>query len=237
MREIVLDTETTGFDPANGDRIVEIGCIELVNHIPSGREWHSFIDPQRDMPQSAFEVHGLSAEFLTGKPLFSDIAEDFVEFIAGDQLVIHNAPFDIGFLNAELERTGHPLILMVRVTDTLALARRKHPGASNSLDALCKRYAIDNSERTTHGAVIDCRLLAAVYIELIGGHQAHLELAGNTTVTMGTAGIGSAARPRPEPLPPRLSEAERVAHRAFVKSLGPDALWKLYSGGDKGTPA
>lgn len=230
MREIVLDTETTGLDPASGDRVVEIGCIELVNHIPSGREWHAYIDPERDMSQAAFEVHGLSTEFLKGKPRFAEIAEGFLEFIAGDPLIIHNAPFDVGFLNAELELVGHELILMDRVTDTLALARRKHPGASNSLDALCKRYCIDNSGRTTHGALIDCGLLAAVYIELIGGHQAHLELARDTGATAGLAGQAVAARVRPEPLPPRLSEAEREAHRLFVGTLGPKAIWYKYMG-------
>lgn len=225
MREIVLDTETTGFDPASGDRLVEIGCVELVNHIPTGREWHSYIDPERDMPQSAFEVHGLSAEFLTGKPLFRDVAHDFLEFIAGDRLIIHNASFDIGFLNAELEQARAPLITMDRVTDTLALARRKHPGASNSLDALCKRYGVDNSDRTKHGALIDCMLLAAVYIELIGGHQADLALAsGGRTQASAEPAAGALARARP--LPPRVSEEEREAHRLFVATLGPNALWK-----------
>lgn len=230
MREIVLDTETTGLDPASGDRVVEIGCIELVNHIPSGREWHTYIDPERNMSQGAFEVHGLSTEFLRGKPRFADIAADFLEFIAGDPLIIHNAPFDVGFLNAELELVRQELIRMDRVTDTLALARRKHPGASNSLDALCKRYAIDTSERTKHGALIDCGLLAAVYIELIGGHQAHLELAGNTGSAAGGTGQAAEARARPEPLPPRLSEAEIEAHRLFVGTLGPKALWHRYIG-------
>ncbi|MFQ5626134.1 MAG: DNA polymerase III subunit epsilon, partial [Methyloligellaceae bacterium] len=176
MREIVLDTETTGFDALGGDRIVEIGCVELINHIPSGRKWHSYLDPERDMPQPAFEVHGLSGEFLKGKPLFADIAGDFLAFIEQDNLIIHNADFDVGFLNAELGRIDDAPIAMDRVTDTLALARRKHPGASNSLDALCKRYGVDASGRKTHGALIDCGLLACVYVELIGAHQADLEL-------------------------------------------------------------
>jgi DNA polymerase-3 subunit epsilon len=227
MREIVLDTETTGFDPRGGDRMVEIGCIELVNHIPSGREWHSFLDPERDMPQSAFDVHGLSREFLTGKPLFTDVAEDFIEFIGQDRLIIHNANFDVGFLNAELETAGGVSISMDRVTDTLALARRKHPGASNSLDALCKRYGVDTSQRTKHGALIDCVLLASVYIELIGGHQAGLDLARGARAA--SAGVGaSVIEPRPAPLTPRLSATEIQDHQAFVATLGAKALWHRY---------
>ena len=231
MREIVLDTETTGFDPASGDRLVEVGCVELVNHIPTGREWHSYIDPHRDMPQSAFEVHGLSAEFLAGKPLFRDVAGDLLDFIAMDRLIIHNASFDIGFLNAELEQAGSPLITMDRVVDTLELARRKHPGASNSLDALCKRYGIDTSDRTKHGAIIDCMLLASVYIELIGGHQADLALAAaSRTHALGGSVAGVAERERA--LPPRVSEEEREAHRLFVATLGPKAIWNRYRAGE-----
>ena len=225
MREIVLDTETTGFDALGGDRLVEIGCVELVNHIPTGQEWHAFIDPQRDMPQSAFEVHGLSAEFLAGKPLFADVASDFLEFIANDRLIIHNASFDIGFLNAELKQLGDIQLHMDRVVDTLALARRKHPGASNSLDALCRRYGVDSSERTKHGAIIDCTLLAAVYIELIGGHQADLALANNAR--SGSEGRDGqvTAQQRERALPSRLSTREREDHRRFVATLGPTALW------------
>ncbi len=227
MREIVLDTETTGFDPKGGDRMVEIGCVELVNHIPSGREWHSFLDPERDMPQSAFEVHGLSQDFLTGKPLFADVAGDFLEFIGQDRLIIHNASFDVGFLNAELKSVGDSSIQMDRVVDTLALARRKHPGASNSLDALCKRYGVDTSKRTKHGALIDCILLASVYIELIGGHQAGLDLARGARVA--TAGEGlTVIEPRPSPLAPRLSETEIQEHQAFIATLGAKALWHRY---------
>lgn len=225
MREIVLDTETTGFDAAGGDRLVEIGCVELVNHIPTGVEWHSFIDPQRDMPQSAFDVHGLSSEFLAGKPLFGDIVTGFIEFIGNDRLIIHNASFDIGFLNAELKRVGDIQIGMERVVDTLALARRKHPGASNSLDALCRRYSVDSSERTKHGALIDCALLAAVYIELIGGHQADLALANNARAGSGADGGQVIAIQRERALPPRLSESEREDHRVFVATLGPKSIW------------
>lgn len=228
MREIVLDTETTGFDPKGGDRIVEIGCIELVNHIPSGVEYHCFLDPERDMPQSAFDVHGLSGEFLTGKPLFADVAEDFLKFIDQDRLIIHNASFDIGFLNAELEKTIGKQIEMDRVVDSLALARRKHPGASNSLDALCKRYGVDTSQRTKHGAIIDCMLLAAVYIELIGGHQAGLDLArGAGASSSGAAGL-AATLARPEPLASRLSKSEEEAHRLFISTMGSEALWNNY---------
>lgn len=228
MREIVLDTETTGLDPKGGDRVVEIGCIELVNHIPSGREWHSHLDPERDMPQSAFEVHGLSTEFLTGKPLFADIARDFLEFIGQDRLIIHNASFDVGFLNAEFGKAGGDSIEMDRVTDTLALARRKHPGASNSLDALCKRYGVDSSQRTTHGALIDCTLLASVYIELIGGHQAGLDLAAGARAASGGDPASASTPQRPAPLSPRLSPSESQAHQAFIATLGRKALWHRY---------
>jgi len=227
MREIVLDTETTGFDALGSDRIVEIGCIELLNHIPSGREWHTWLDPERDMPQPAFEVHGLSEAFLTGKPLFAGVVREFLEFIARDQLIIHNASFDIGFLNAELARIDGAPIAMDRVTDTLMLARRKHPGASNSLDALCKRYRVDTSGRDQHGALIDCGLLARVYIELIGGHQAHLELKAQAGASGDDEGF-TGVQQRPAPLAPRLSQEEADAHRAFVATLGPKAQWRHY---------
>ncbi|MGD9868469.1 MAG: DNA polymerase III subunit epsilon, partial [Hyphomicrobiales bacterium] len=176
MREIVLDTETTGLDPATGDRIVEVGCVELVNHIPTGRVWHQYLNPERDMPEAAFKVHGLSSEFLKDKPLFAAVAKDFVDFIEDARLVIHNASFDIGFINSELARCELAPVGFERVVDTLALARRKHPGAQNSLDALCRRYQVDSSARRKHGALLDAELLAEVYIELIGGHQARLEL-------------------------------------------------------------
>lgn len=228
MREIVLDTETTGFDAQGSDRIVEIGCIELLNHIPSGREWHTWLDPERDMPQPAFEVHRLSEEFLKGKPLFADIAKEFLEFIAQDKLIIHNASFDIGFLNAEISRIDGEPIEMDRVTDTLMLARRKHPGASNSLDALCKRYRVDASGRGVHGALVDCGLLARVYVELIGGHQAHLELKAQGSGASGEGVERAGVQPRPAPLAPRLSREEAGAHRAFVATLGPKALWRQY---------
>lgn len=228
MREIVLDTETTGFDAQGSDRIVEIGCIELLNHIPSGREWHTWLDPERDMPLPAFEVHGLSDAFLKGKPRFADMAKEFLEFIARDNLIIHNASFDIGFLNAEFSRIDGKPIDMDRVTDTLMLARRKHPGASNSLDALCKRYAVDTSGRDVHGALVDCALLARVYVELIGGHQPGLELKAHSGGTSGEDAQHSGVPSRPAPLAPRLSQEEAYAHRAFVATLGPKALWRQY---------
>lgn len=227
MREIVLDTETTGLDPASGDRVVEIGCVELVNHIPSGRTWHAYINPERNMPQAAYEVHKLSEEFLSDKPVFAVIADAFLDFVADSPLIIHNANFDIGFLNAELAMLELPPLLNDRVVDTLALARRKHPGASNSLDALCKRYVIDASSRTTHGALIDSELLAKVYVELIGGHQANLELSARAFARKHRGGA-NAAPVRPAPLPDRLSAEQRQAHRSFVATLGGNPIWKRY---------
>lgn len=230
QREIVLDTETTGLDPRKGDRVIEIGCIELFNRIPTGREWHQFINPERDVPAEAEAIHGLSTAFLKDKPLFADIAAAFVEFIGEDQLVIHNAQFDIGFLNAELDRVKLPAIRFDRVVDTLMLARRKHPAGPNNLDALCKRYAIDNSNRTKHGALVDSLLLADVYVELLGERQANLGLAGRlgTHAGGGRGASASKSKARPAPLPPRISEAERVEHRAYIKALGATALWRQY---------
>ena len=229
MREIILDTETTGLDPKSGHRVVEIGCVELVNNIPSGQTWHHYFNPERDMPLAAFEVHGLSSEFLATKPLFAELADDFLKFVEGARLVAHNASFDMGFLNAELTRLERPPITMDKVIDTLALARRKHPGAQNSLDALCKRYRIDNSARTRHGALLDSELLAEVYVELTGKRQAKLEL---TALQQGRAQdqVGeSRAFERPEPLPSRLSEAELQAHEKFIAKLGDGAIWIDYS--------
>ena len=228
MREIVLDTETTGLDPFDGHRVVEIGCIELINRIPTGRVWHCHLNPERDVPYGAFEVHGLSTEFLRDKPRFAELADDMLAFVEGAMLVMHNATFDFGFLNAELDRLSRPLLRWDRVVDTLALARRKHPGAPCSLDALCKRYGVDLSEREKHGALLDCRLLAAVYAELVGGHQARLEFAvnGAQAVILGASAGTVAARPRP--LAPRLTAAEIEAHRAFVATLGAEALWLRY---------
>ena len=228
MREIVLDTETTGLDPFDGHRVVEIGCIELLNRIPTGRVWHCHLNPEREVPFQAFEVHGLSTEFLRDKPRFGELADDMLTFIAGAMLVMHNAAFDFGFLNAELDRLARPLLRWDRVVDTLALARRRHPGAPCSLDALCKRYGVDLSERETHGALLDCRLLTAVYVELVGGHQARLEFAATGAEAALLGANQDAIKPRQRPLASRLTAAEIEAHRAFVATLGAEALWLRY---------
>jgi len=226
MREIIFDTETTGLD-AREDRIIELGCIELVNRFPTGNTFHHYINPQgRAINPEAQAVHGIGAEQLVGKPTFADLAADFLVFIDGAKLVAHNAGFDIGFINAEFARLGHPAVGQERVVDTLALARRKHPMGPNSLDALCRRYGIDNSHRSKHGALLDSELLAEVYVELIGGKQAALILdsvAARGAVAVAAAEIVIAARPAP--LPPRLSEAERAAHAKMVETLGEKALW------------
>jgi DNA polymerase-3 subunit epsilon len=231
MREIVLDTETTGLDPNSGDRLIEIGCVELLNRIPTGREFHCYINPERDVPAAAAAVHGLSTDFLRDKPVFAAISGGFLDFIARDVLVIHNAQFDIGFLNAELQRLAAPAITMDRVTCTLQLARRRHPAGPNTLDALCKRYGIDNSRRVKHGALMDSLLLAEVYVELLGARQAALGLAmeGNGLAGQETGGLGiRGAQQRPEPLKPRLSPEAIAAHLEFIESLGPRALWQAY---------
>ncbi len=235
MREVVVDTETTGIDPAAGHRIVEVGCIELNNHLPTGRSFHSYFDPERDMPADAYAVHGLSSEFLAGKPTFASVADQFLDFIVDAVLVIHNAPFDIGFLNAELERAGRRGLSDFRVKDTLEMARNRHPGAQNSLDALCRRFGIDNSGRSeAHGALIDSELLAAVYLELIGGRQPDLipvAEAGNSDIDdSGPDDAVREVRERPTSLPGRLTEAELAAHREFVAKLGRDSIWKAVYG-------
>ncbi|MFZ2067737.1 MAG: DNA polymerase III subunit epsilon [Xanthobacteraceae bacterium] len=227
MREIVLDTETTGLDPLNGDRLVEIGCIELVNRIPSGQTFHVYLNPERSMPAEAFAIHGLSDEFLKDKPRFVAVADEFIGFLGDAPLVIHNAGFDIGFLNAELERAGRPLIGRERLVDTLLLARRKHAGASNRLDDLCVRYAIDHSRRTKHGALLDAELLAEVYVELIGARQAQLVLS-QTAAPILVPGAPIIIRERPAPLTPRVSAADQEAHRQFIASLGEAAIWRDY---------
>jgi DNA polymerase III subunit epsilon len=231
MREIVLDTETTGLNPQGGDRLIEIGCVELLNRIPTGREFHRFVNPQRDVPAEAVAVHGLSADFLKDKPLFSDVAQEFLGFIADDALVIHNAAFDVGFLNAELARVSGPEITMDRVTCTLQLARRRHPAGPNSLDGLCKRYGIDNSKRAKHGALVDSLLLAEVYIELLGVRQAALGLAMEGTAPLdGETGAfhKRKAAQRSQPLLSRLTAEAEAEHRAFVETLGVKALWRRY---------
>ena len=227
MREIVLDTETTGLDPLRGDRLVEIGCVEIYNRMPTGQTYHVYINPERDMPAEAFAVHGLSTEFLAGKPLFTEVVEEFLAFIADTPLVIHNASFDIGFINAELDRVKRPVIAKDRLVDTLLLARRKHPGVSNRLDDLCSRYAIDNSRRTKHGALLDAELLAEVYVDLIGARQSQLILASE--VTAAQVGHGDMPRRQREiPLAPRVTDAEREAHRAFIATLGDKPIWNEY---------
>ena len=225
MREIVLDTETTGLDPLRGDRLVEIGCVEIFNRMPTGQTYHVYINPERDMPKEAFDVHGLSSEFLADKPLFSAVVEGFLEFIGDAPLVIHNASFDISFINAELERIKRPAISRDRLVDTLLLARRKHPGVSNRLDDLCSRYAIDNSRRTKHGALLDSELLAEVYIDLIGARQSQLVLAAEVRDSRPGGGGEMPRRQRSEPLAPRISDEDRAAHRAFVATLGDKAIW------------
>ena len=225
MREIVLDTETTGIDHAKGHRVVEIGAIELVNHIPSGKTFHSYLDPERDMPPDAEAIHGLSTQFLRGKPLFAAIAAEFLAFIGEAGLVIHNAAFDVGFLNSEFARLNVPAILPERVVDTLMLARQKHPMGPNSLDALCKRYGIDNSKRDKHGALLDSELLADVYLELIGGRQSALSLSAITVSGRAATALSGIVRTRPTPLASRLTEVEIAAHAALIAELGGKAMW------------
>jgi DNA polymerase III subunit epsilon len=224
MREIVLDTETTGLDPSAGHRIVEVACLELFNHIPTGRNYQSYINPEREMPMAAFEVHGLSDAFLSDKPLFGDIADALLEFIADAPLVIHNARFDVGFLNAELDRLGRPALDGGRAVDTVLLARQKFPGAQVSLDALCRRFEIDNSARTKHGALLDAELLAEVYLELVGGRQPTLGLAAEA----GDALPSRQANQRPvRPARPHApSPEEAAAHDAFLSKLK-DPVWRL----------
>ena len=225
MREIVLDTETTGLDPMRGDRLVEVGCVEIFNRMPTGQSFHRYFNPERDMPAEAFAVHGLSGEFLASKPLFAEEVDDLLAFIGDAPLVIHNASFDIGFINMELDRLKRPAILRDRLVDTLLLARRKHPGVSNRLDDLCSRYAIDNSKRTKHGALLDAELLAEVYIDLIGARQSQLILASESR-EIRVSGVGEMLRRQREiPLAPRITEADRAAHREFVSTLGDKPIW------------
>ncbi len=232
MREIVLDTETTGLDPGQGHRLVEVGCVELLNRIPTGATFHAYLNPDRDMPAEAFAIHGLSTDFLKGHKRFIEIVDDFLAFIGDAPLVIHNAGFDHTFLCAELKRAERVLIARERLIDTLLLARRKHPAGPNRLDDLCARYGIDNSRRTKHGALLDAEILAEVYVELIGARQAQLGLAesGERRVN-GVEGV-TVVRARPEKLASRLSEAELAAHREFVAGLGEHVLWQNYRPGE-----
>jgi len=231
MREIVFDTETTGLDPRSGDRLVEIGCIEMVNRVPSGAVFHAYFNPERDMPSEAEAVHGLSIGFLADKPLFRSRATELIDFLGDAPLVAHNAGFDFGFLNAELAICGMEAVSRDRMVDTVAIARRKHPGAKLSLDALCSRYGIDRSHRTKHGALLDAELLAQLYVELMGGRQIGLELAperageqevGQDAILVATA--TTITRIFRAPRPHAASEAELARHAAFMAGFG-DALW------------
>jgi DNA polymerase III subunit epsilon len=228
MREIVLDTETTGLDPLRGDRLVEVGCIELFNRMPTGQTFHRYFNPEREMSAEAFAVHGLSTEFLADKPFFAEAVEEFLIFIGDAPLVIHNASFDISFINSELDRLKRPLILRERLVDTLLLARRKHPGVSNRLDDLCSRYAIDNSRRTKHGALLDAELLAEVYVDLIGARQSQLILASESRAIRLDGSGETLRRQRAVPLAPRVTDAERELHRAFIATLGEKPIWNDY---------
>src|ERR1700740_3204613 len=225
MREIVIDTETTGPDPHNGHRIVEIGCVELLNTIPTGAIFHCYVNPERDMPEQAFEVHGLSSEFLAEKPVFAGVVRDFLAFIDGARIIAHNAEFDMRFLNAEFAFLAIPPIAQDRVVDTLSLARRKFPGSANSLDALCARFGIAAARRTKHGALLDAELLAEVYAELIGGRQAALSFdAGKAPILPD----GVLLTERPHPLPPRVSNGALSRHRGFATGFGERPIWGLY---------
>lgn len=228
MREIVFDTETTGLDPLTGDRLVEIGCIEIFNRIPTGETFHAYFNPERDMPAAAEAVHGLSARFLADKPLFASKATELLDFIGDAKLVAHNARFDFGFLNAELDRCGLPAIGLDRMVDTVAIARALHPGAKHSLDALCTRYGIDRSHRVKHGALLDAELLAQLYIELTGGRQIGLTLVAETTMAAGSAAATVVVAAPERPMrPARLftpSASELARHRAFIEKLD-NALW------------
>jgi DNA polymerase-3 subunit epsilon len=228
MREIVLDTETTGLDPNQGHRLVEVGCIELLNRIPTGAVFHAYLNPERDVPAEAFAIHGLSYEFLKAHKRFSEVADEFLSFIADAPLVIHNAGFDHGFLCAELKRVERAFISRDRLVDTLMLARRKHPAGPNRLDDLCARYGIDNSRRTKHGALLDAEILAEVYLELIGGRQAQLGLAETVAAQKKNSDGVVILRQRTVPLTPRINDADRAAHRKFIASLGENAVWRNY---------
>ncbi len=229
MREVVLDTETTGLDPLAGHRLVEVGAVELSNHVPTGRTYHQYINPDRSMPKEALKIHGLSDEFLSDKPKFADIADDFLEFLGGGKLVIHNAAFDLSFINAELGWIGRPQLSENLVIDTVAIARNKFPGSPASLDALSRRFGIDTADRVRHGALLDSEILAAVYLELVGGRQPNFAFTATHSVS-GTNVSGESWRPGPrgKELPPRITDAEAKAHAEFVASLGEGALWRKY---------
>jgi DNA polymerase-3 subunit epsilon len=230
MREIVLDTETTGFEPSEGHRMVEIGAVELINHRPTGKTYHKYLNPERAMPKDAFDVHGLGDEFLRSQPIFAKCAAEFLAFIGDTKLVIHNAAFDMKFINAELMRAGRPAIPMAQALDTVALARAKYPGSPATLDALCRRFGIDNSHREKHGALLDSEILAEVYLELIGGRQPDLVLSGapaqdNAQRVADDLAAGWRPGPRPSTLPKRTTEDERAAHAELIKKMGKAAIW------------
>ena len=220
MREVVLDTETTGLDPRSGHRIVEIGCVELINHMATGKNFHKYLNPERDIPEQASVIHGLTEEFLSSQPVFADIAEEFEAFIGDSTLVIHNAEFDLGFINAEREKISQPPIAPDRAIDTVSLARRKFPGAKANLDALCRRFKIDNSDRSLHGALKDARLLAEVYLELIGGRQQNLGLSAEERKI-----VEAAEKNRRPPRPHAPTDAEQLAHAQFIEKLE-SPIWK-----------
>lgn len=229
VREIVFDTETTGLDPYQGHRLVEIGCIELVNRFPTGQTFHRYLNPERDMPAEAFAIHGLSHDFLKPQPVFANIAVDLLAFIGDAALVAHNASFDLGFVNAELERVRQAAIPRDRLVDTLLLARRKYPGGSNRLDDLCVRFGIDNSRRTKHGALLDAELLAEVYVELVDARQAQLGLVAAPASPILVGNFAISAKVRPVPLRPRVTDAERAAHTSLIAELGVKAIWNEYA--------
>ena len=233
MREIVFDTETTGLDCLNGDRLIEIGCVELLNHIPTGRTFHAYINPRRAISAEAVLVHGLTEEFLRAHPCFEEVVESFADFIGDSMLVAHNAAFDRGFINMELGLCKRPVLEDHRFVDTLMLARRRHPNGPNSLDALCARYGIDNSARALHGALLDAQILAEVYLELLGGRQASFTLASAGRMLVEVAEARSVAS-RPHPLPARLGATDAAAHQAFLAGLGAEPLWNLYAAGPAG---
>ena len=220
MREVVLDTETTGLDPRSGHRIVEIGCVELINHMATGKHFHKYLNPERDIPEQASVIHGLTEEFLSSQPVFADIAEEFEAFIGDSTLVIHNAKFDLGFINAEREKINQPPIAPDLAIDTVSLARRKFPGAQANLDALCRRFKIDNSDRSLHGALKDARLLAEVYLELIGGRQQNLGLLAEERKI-----VEAAEKNRRPPRPHAPTDAEQLAHAQFIEKLE-SPIWK-----------
>ncbi|HWA03696.1 MAG TPA: DNA polymerase III subunit epsilon [Rhizomicrobium sp.] len=225
MREIVLDTETTGLDPNDGHRVIDIGCVELMDHFPTGRTFQCYLNPERDVPPEVQKVHGITTEFLADKPLFAAVVDEFLEFIGDAPLVIHNAGFDLKFLNAELHRLRRPPIPLARAIDTIEIAKSKLPGARYSLDELCRRFNIDLASRTLHGALLDSQLTAQLYLELVGGRQKRLLLSAVDEIAVAAVEI-RAARARPAPLPPRLTPAESQAHAAFVAGeLGADAVW------------